>query len=438
MRKEAARNAISDNEEDNVLCINLGKVTEHYYMCSGSGGNKYGKDAEALYNKYCRNGGYTLIGYSEPTRPTAPDYAHMSPSDIPRATQEYNNQMTEYEQAYNNRFSSATLIPVVYDKFVYRDSKAGIYEDFCRNSGRSVHDEGNIYLYEYLNRFCDYVPLVSRSYDTFKAFTSTASENSSISSIVAEGEGYNGEEYSMSAEVFDRAKFIWDGMISWGYSEVQTAGAMGNFYFESANTFDYSIGQFGENDPNWKGHGIAQFTGLGEYGSFTQLQNFAASRGKDWYDPETQVQFVCITMCPDDGYVKAGYTTGSWWFSVTDYPLTNRVHMSGEEAKEIWNDENSTPSDIAEAVTFCYEKPREDFKEEHLQIRKNYAEFFYDLFAGSEMKYGVEFIEPSTTMEEVERNNIGGASKQTKGLNKADKESFANFYLAGLPRKIVG
>lgn len=105
---------------------------------------------------------------------------------------------------------------------------------------------------------------------------------------------------------------VWVALRKMGYSEIATAGAMGNIYYESGGFNPEAIeGGTGE------GIGLCQWS----FGRKTALMNYAQSKGKDWRDEDTQVEFLVGELTPGggaDGYASYqlmaynGYVPDQW------------------------------------------------------------------------------------------------------------------------------
>lgn len=85
---------------------------------------------------------------------------------------------------------------------------------------------------------------------------------------------------------------VWVALRKMGYSEIATAGAMGNIYYESGGFKPEAIeGGTGE------GIGLCQWS----FGRKTALMNYAQSKGKDWRDEDIQVEFLVGELTPGGG-----------------------------------------------------------------------------------------------------------------------------------------
>lgn len=147
---------------------------------------------------------------------------------------------------------------------------------------------------------------------------------------------------------------VWVALRKMGYSEIATAGAMGNIYYESGGFNPEAIeGGTGE------GIGLCQWS----FGRKTALMNYAASKGKDWRDEDTQVEFLVGELTPGGG--ANGYAS---------YQLMTYNGYSPNQ----WID----ATDIATSTTaFCwtFERPANGSS---LPIRIEAAQNYYDQFKG--------------------------------------------------------
>lgn len=150
---------------------------------------------------------------------------------------------------------------------------------------------------------------------------------------------------------------IWYALRSAGYSEEAAAGALGNIYGESGCRFDAIEGGSGE------GIGICQWS----FGRKQQLINYANSRGKEWQDPETQINFLLGELDESggaDGYASFGFMPYHGF------------------TKQQWVDAN-TPEAAAEAFMWSFERPGVP----RLDVRQEAARRYYEKFKGIPLSY---------------------------------------------------
>lgn len=84
-----------------------------------------------------------------------------------------------------------------------------------------------------------------------------------------------------SSEKRTREQIVWDYLRSAGYSEIQTAAIIGNLYQESGLNPSRI-------ESNGEGIGLVQWS----FGRKQQLKDYAKSKGKDWTDLTTQLEFL--------------------------------------------------------------------------------------------------------------------------------------------------
>lgn len=98
--------------------------------------------------------------------------------------------------------------------------------------------------------------------------------------------GIGGPIKPMPADVQSRANMARDHFVKLGYSPAQAAGIVGNLVQESGVRSDGAVGDSGT------AFGMAQWRGE----RFTRLKRFAASRGKDWKDFTTQLDYIDMEL----------------------------------------------------------------------------------------------------------------------------------------------
>ena len=138
----------------------------------------------------------------------------------------------------------------------------------------------------------------------------------------------------------ENAQICWNFYRSMGFSEIQTAGLVGNIYAESS---------FDPTASNGTHFGIHQWGA----GRFAALQELASSKGSTWTDLKIQLQFAYSEL------------TGSYYKS--------RLDSNG------WNDSNLTVSKAADLIRQYYEVCGEQAAEK----RRNAAQEYYEKFKGT-------------------------------------------------------
>ena len=186
-------------------------------------------------------------------------------------------------------------------------------------------------------------------------------------------------------------KSVWDALKKAGYSDVATAAVMGNIECESG--FNPSIIEKGNN----VGFGLCQWS----YGRRTALENYANSINKKPSDLDTQLTFLLAELNPDGG--AGGYAsyqmggTSSTAYDGNAYTVTD------------WKDSN----DINKATTAfmaLFERPSYDININHLNKRKEKANYYYVSLKTGEFNSSNTQINNSNTLE-VSDWGKGGTGK---------------------------
>lgn len=184
----------------------------------------------------------------------------------------------------------------------------------------------------------------------------------------ATGDDYGVTEYDMSTVKFKlngsnmkdtgmiqggtiQAK-VWFALKNLGYSDEQVAGVMGNIHWESGGFTTTTV------ESNGVGIGLIQWS----YGRRTQLEAYAASKGVDWKDEDTQIEFLIAEMTQGGG--ANGYANYQF--------CSNNGYTPND-----WYNANT----IEEATTaFCWTFERPGIP--HVAERINWAKHYYDEFHG--------------------------------------------------------
>lgn len=158
---------------------------------------------------------------------------------------------------------------------------------------------------------------------------------------------------------------VWWALIDAGFDPISVAGAMGNIHYESGG-FSASAIEGGTGI----GIGLAQWS----FGRRTALENYAASKGVDWSDEDTQVEFLVAEL-----------TGGGANGCATD-------QFSGFRSYEnAWK--NAETVDAAtEAFCYGFERPNASDASSSMPLRKQYANYYYDEFKDKERPSGAENI----------------------------------------------
>ena len=150
---------------------------------------------------------------------------------------------------------------------------------------------------------------------------------------------------------------VWFALRGAGYSEEATAGVMGNIQAESG--FNESLIERGSGI----GFGLCQWS----FGRRTKLENYAASKGVDASDINTQIEFLLAELTPGGG--ANGFAEYQLGISKT---IDNKKFTA-----EKWKNASS-PEDAAEAFCWVFERPGIP----RMDVRKNAARKYYDQFKG--------------------------------------------------------
>lgn len=156
-----------------------------------------------------------------------------------------------------------------------------------------------------------------------------------------------GSSYSHDLRMDNVTKAIWKFFRDNGFSEEATAGIMGNMQAESG--IDPTRSQVGG-----PAKGIVQWEG----GRFTNMVNYAQSKGRDWTDLMSQLEFVLMEM--KDSRV-------TFWKSNAKY--CNNI----EEFKKLKN---------VQQATHDFEEAFERAGVKALEKRYQYASYYYKAFSG--------------------------------------------------------
>ncbi len=175
---------------------------------------------------------------------------------------------------------------------------------------------------------------------------------------------------------------VWWAVIDAGYSKEAAAGVLGNIEAESG--FDSEIIESGSG----VGFGLCQWS----YGRRTALEAYAASKGVEASDVDTQIEFLIAEITPGGG--ANGYAS---------YQL---MTYNGYSASD-WENA-STPEDAAIAFCWTFERPSVARMDVRTEAARSYYEQFKDL-------------EKPTADERIGEINLSGenATKMLQMLTEA-------------------
>lgn len=148
---------------------------------------------------------------------------------------------------------------------------------------------------------------------------------------------------------------VWFSLRALGISEYAVAGVMGNIEGESGfnpNCIEEATGE---------GIGLCQWS----FGRKTQLQDYATSKGLEWTDINTQIEFLIGEISKNGG--ANGYA--SFQMNGTHYGYTY----------DSWYNADNTDA-ATEAFMAVFERP--DMTVAHTETRKQAAQEYYNEFHG--------------------------------------------------------
>ena len=157
---------------------------------------------------------------------------------------------------------------------------------------------------------------------------------------------------------------VWFALREQGYSEYTTAGAMGNIYAESG--FNNNAVEGGYDEYNG-GIGICQWTNYPRdsgTGRNQQLRDYAQSKGKEWQDANTQIEFLITELSQGATGPAQGYA---------NYQLLSYNGYNGD----MWENASS-PEEAAVAFCWAFERPSSP----NIEKRQEKAREYYEQFKG--------------------------------------------------------
>ena len=183
---------------------------------------------------------------------------------------------------------------------------------------------------------------------------------------------------------------VWFALKNLGYSDEAVAGAMGNIHHES-KSFSPSAVEEGSGE----GIGLCQWS----YGRKDNLKKYAESKGVDWKDEDTQIEFLITEISgsgPANGYASYnfmaahGYSANSW--------------------------KNSTSiEDATKSFARTFERPTNDAYNKSINSRIEWAKKYYEQFHGKNMlSGGASLAESGDGYSQVYRSSTGRVFKEFK------------------------
>ena len=170
----------------------------------------------------------------------------------------------------------------------------------------------------------------------------------------------------------DIAKQVWAFFTGLGYSPECTAGIMGNLYAESG--MNPAVIQGGGKGP---AAGICQWENYNtKSGRWKAMADYAASRGKDWTDLDSQLNFIHKELTSNDIDQRMSAKIGASNWSNVGYSTSNAMSYSQ------WK----TCKDIQKA-TYLFEIAFERAGSPHMERRLQAAAAYYNLYSGKTYTY---------------------------------------------------
>ena len=211
---------------------------------------------------------------------------------------------------------------------------------------------------------------------------------------------------------------VWFTLKSAGYSDEAVAGAMGNIKWESGG-FNPSAIEGGSGI----GFGLCQWS----YGRRTALEAYAASKGKQPSDEDTQVEFLLTELTPGAQGPAQGYAS---------YQLLYYHGYNGD----MWS-KASTPEEAATAFCWSFERPKTADGNSSMSTRRQYAREYYEKYKGMTAPLSGTIIQVADEIHKyMEQNNYtycvyGGNSYEEcngsgHGLNTTFEESKNGYHHA--------
>lgn len=274
-----------------------------------------------------------------------------------------------------------------YNLYKYRSADSGIYVKFVKLQSADIKDENNTYLYDYLQNFSTYKPVITRSYDTFKDFSGGGSVGEFSTAVIkgSVGSGSNTFEKLYNGSKKEVIEEIWDGLINYGFSEEQAAAIIGNMCLESG--FDATV-------TNGIGaYGLCQWLGTRKKQLFVFAKNY---NGENTPSVRSEIQFTAI-----EALGGGKWATNQW---------------SGSEAAQ----KTFFSSGDIETLAKAWDTGFERSGGAGVSARQKYAKSAYALLSGREVKEDKDII--------VEENSAAGSSTAVKSLSEEDQTEFNEFY----------
>lgn len=199
---------------------------------------------------------------------------------------------------------------------------------------------------------------------------------------------YPGSMNSLSGdwtEANSLAEKLWLALRSAGFSEIATAGALGNLDYESGGLSPAAI-EAGVGEING-GIGLVQWTG----GRNTQLRQYAESQGKDWTDENIQIEFLLAELGVNNN--ASAYADVRTQGSIGDEGIVGTIDQ--------W--ENATT--LEDATLYFMRFFESPASKASLQERITRAQRYYDQYKGFTGSSSGDFVSIAKECHDYVRNN---------------------------------
>lgn len=393
------------NEKDNVLKVLYDTKSVDLYCAvpnsaNGTSGEMVTSTDYKKLEKYCKKYDYYIVtdGYD--------DYLYDEAGKLidPAGHPDLPEEDIKYAQKERREhYYKQTKLCKLYR---YRSKDSGIYTESVNNVNVKEQEYDNQYLYDYIKNFSTYRPIIDRSYDTFRNIHSQATLQNYRYSIADSdqviGNGNSVVEQLYNGSERENLEIIWDGLRSWGYSEIQAAAVMGNMARESGFNLAAENSESGA-------FGLCQWTDSRKrsLASYAQNVNHAANT-----DLVSQLQFACMELDTKKTY---NYARCQWT-------------SAGARA---W-DESNNLDEVTKMMALCWERfaTLSDYDanagstRKEIQERQKNAKAAYSIFSGRTIVHYLDRIDENGTLDgsvNINYDSVGGMTEE-------DSAAFSAFY----------
>ena len=222
----------------------------------------------------------------------------------------------------------------------------------------------------------------------------SGSVSSGAAGSVSLGFGSNVFEKAYNGGAKETIERLWDGIISWGYTEVQAAAILGNIAQESGYNVTAVNSQSGA-------LGVCQWLDRRP-----SLINFSKSQGKDWSDLDVQIQFLCME------------TDWNATYSGISFQFFNATYL------------NAFKNGSVEEATVAFRKGWERCGDGEANDAQRIASALsaYNTLAGRTTEYPIDKITASSTTSGSQSSSVTGDGVSLGGGNV--KYSYDDMYFA--------